>query len=178
MRTLFYSLHLAGLLAVAAGAVSSCLSPPNYSTTPSIDNPQLTSTRLGTGGARRDSMVIAVTYQDGNGDLGLSDADVAGAFASNPKNYFLQPQLKNAITGVFIDFTSSTIPLGQYNGRYPRITADGTKEAPVKGTLKYGQAFLLGSPFRPGQEIRFVVSIQDRALNKSNVLITNSIIIP
>ncbi|MGI4885773.1 MAG: hypothetical protein ACRYFR_12515 [Janthinobacterium lividum] len=178
MRTLFFSLRLAGLLAVAAGAVSSCLNPPDYSSTPSIDNPQLTSTRLGTGGARRDSMVISVTYQDGNGDLGLSDADIAGAFANNPKNYFLQPQLKDATTGLFADFTTSTIALGQYNGRFPRITADGTKEAPVKGTLLYGQAFLLGSPFRPGQEVRFVVSIQDRGLNKSNTVTTNSIIIP
>ncbi|TPG65844.1 hypothetical protein [Hymenobacter nivis] len=178
MRTLFYSLRLAGLLAVAAGAVSSCLNPPEYSLTPSIDNAELTSTRLGTGSARRDSMVIAVTYQDGNGDLGLSDADIAGPFASNPKNYFLQPQLYNTTSKQFVDFTTSTIALGQYNGRYPHITPEGTKEAPVKGTLLYSQNFLLGSPFRPGQEVRFVVSIQDRALNRSNVVTTNSIIIP
>lgn len=177
MRTLLYSLRLAGLLVVAAGAVSSCLSPPDYSSTPSIDNPQLTSTRLGTGGDRRDSMIVAVTYQDGDGDLGLSDADIAGAYAANPINYFLQPQLKNA-SGLFVDYTSTTIPLGRYNGRYPRITAEGTKESPVKGTLLYSQNFLLGSPFRPGQEVRFVVSIQDRGLNKSNTVTTNSIVIP
>ncbi len=177
MRTLFYSL----LLVVAGGAVSSCLNPPDYSLTPSIDNPQLDAKRYGTGGARRDSVVITVSYQDGDGDLGLATADTAGVYSirgSNNKNYFLQPQVKDPRTGNFQNYTSTTVKLGQYNGRFPRITSPDAKAAPVKGTLVYSQSFLLGSPFVPGQEVRFVVGIQDRALNKSNTVTTGSYIIP
>ena len=175
------SLRLVVLLALVGGAVSSCLSPPNYPNVPSISDPQVASFRRGTGGARRDSVILTVSYQDGNGDLGLADGDTSGVYSSrggnrNQFNYFLQPYVKNAATGLFEPiFTSG---LGEYDGRFPRITAEGTKEAPVKGTLTYTQNFFLSAPFRPGQEVRFVISIQDRGLHESNQVTTPSIIIP
>ncbi|AWM31765.1 hypothetical protein [Hymenobacter nivis] len=182
MRTLFYSLRLAGLLAVAAGAVSSCLNPPDYSDTPSISNPQIFYKRLASKSGTSDSIAITVSYQDGNGDLGLADGDTAGVYAyrggnnRNNNNYFLQPYIKDG-QGNFQPYINPN-PKLNYNGRFPRITADGTKAAPVKGTLVFGKDYIPGYPFRPHQEVRFVVSIQDRALHESNVVTTNSIIIP
>lgn len=180
MRILFYSLRLAGLLFVVGGAVSSCLNPPDYSDTPSLSDPKIQSERLTGTQGRRDSITITVSYQDGTGDLGLATGDSSGVYSfrggnRNFYNYFLQPYVKDNLGNFQPRFTSK---LGEYNGRFPRINADGAKAAPVKGTLKYGQAFGLGSPFRPGEEVRFVVSIQDRGLHESNQVTTPSIIIP
>ncbi len=188
MRTLFYSLRVAGLLAVLGGAVSGCLNPPDYSTTPSIDNARLDVQRITKGSlGLRDSMIITVSYQDGDGDLGLnsSGADMEGVYAYengnniNYYNYLLQAQVRDPVDKIFKDFTTPLIKPGQDYGRFPRITADGSKEAPVKGDLTYGQSFLLdlGTTFLPGQEVRFVISIQDRALHRSNTVTTPSRII-
>ncbi len=180
MRTFVYSLRLVAFLIVAGGAVSSCLSPPDYPDAPSIGDARAEPMRVGTGGARRDSVRLTVSYQDGNGDLGLATGDTSGVYTfrggnRNYFNYFLQPYVKNA-QGTFQPV--STAKLGEYNGRFPRITADGAKAAPVKGTLTYTQNFFLGAPFRPGQEVRFVISIQDRGLHESNQVTTNSFVIP
>ena len=179
MRTLFYSL----LLAVAGGAVSSCLNPPDYSDTPSISNANVSFQQRLTGNLGvRDSLVLSVNYQDGNGDLGLSVDDTAGVYAyqggnnRNNNNYFLQPYIKDG-QGNFQPYADPN-PKLNYNGRFPRITADGTKAAPVKGVLNYSQSFGLGSPFRPGNVVHFVISIEDRALHESNQVTTNDITIP
>ncbi|MFD1467160.1 hypothetical protein ACFQ48_02910 [Hymenobacter caeli] len=183
MRTLFYSsLRWAGLLAIVGGALSGCLNPPDYSDTPSIDNARVSFQQRLTGNlGTRDSLVLTVSYQDGTGDLGLSTTDNTGVYDymngtnRNYFNYFLQPYVKDAQGNFQPRFTSAP---GEYNGRFPRITADGTKEAPVKGDLRYSQSFGLGSPFRPGDVVHFVISIQDRALHESNQVTTNDITIP
>ena len=181
MRTLFYSWRAGGLLAVAGGALSGCLNPPDYADAPSIGDAQVSFQQRLTGRLGvRDSLVLRVSYQDGNGDLGLSTGDTSGVYSfrggnRNYFNYFLQPYVKDAQGNFQPKFTSL---LGEYNGRFPRITADGSKAAPVKGTLNYSQAFGLGLPFRPGDVVHFVISIQDRGLHESNQVTTNDITIP
>jgi hypothetical protein len=68
---------------------------------------------------------------------------------------------------------------GAYNGAFPHPTATtDSKAAPIKGTLTYAPiAFGLGDIFQPGQTVRFEITIADRALNLSNTITTDSIVI-
>ena len=183
MCTLFYSLRLAGLLLVVGGAVSSCLNPPDYSDTPSLSDPQIVLNRLKSRTGVADSIAITVSYQDGNGDLGLANGDTTGVYAykgganRNNNNYFLQPYIRDA-SGNFQLYVNPSAKVGEYDGRFPRINAEGAKAAPVKGTLTFGKSYIVGLPFRPGQVVHFVVSIQDRGLHESNQVTTPDITIP
>lgn len=182
-----------GGLGLLAGGLSGCLKAPEYSTTPSISFNEIRRTRYTPTNAREqvlDTIRIKINYQDGDGDLGLTADEVAaqptkytGRFA---KNYFIEPFVKNRVSGKYEPLTSVGVPFpnvynaGQYNGLYlhPTATTD-SKAAPIKGTLTYTLIpFGLGDTFVPGQTVRFQVSIADRALNVSNTIMTDSVVIP
>jgi len=180
-------------MGLLAGGLSSCLKAPEYSTTPSISFNAIQRNRYTPTNAREqaiDTIRIKINYQDGDGDLGLSQQDVdnqptkyVGTFANN---YFIEPFIKNKATGKYEPLTTVGVPFpfsykaGDYNGRYlhPTTTTD-TKAAPIKGTLTYKLIpFGLGDTFVPGQTVRFRVSIADRSLNVSNTIMTDSLVIP
>ncbi|MGI4821323.1 MAG: hypothetical protein ACRYFV_08945 [Janthinobacterium lividum] len=181
-----------GGMSLLASGLSSCLKAPEYSTTPSISFNSIQRLRYTPTNPREqalDTIRIKINYQDGDGDLGLTADEVAaqptkytGRFA---KNYFIEPFIKNKATGKYEPLTSVGVPApnvynaGQYNGLYlhPTATTD-TKAAPIKGTLTYTLIpFGLGDIFVPGQTVRFQVSIADRALNVSNTIMTDSVVI-
>ncbi|MDO7884169.1 hypothetical protein [Hymenobacter cheonanensis] len=190
----FYRLASAiGGMGLLAGGLSSCLKAPEYSTTPSISFNQIQRRRYTPTNVKEqvlDTISIKINYQDGDGDLGLTADEVAaqptkysGRFA---KNYFIEPFVKNKATGKYEALTTVGVPFpnvynaGQYNGLYLHPTAStDTKAAPIKGTLTYTLIpFGLGDIFVPGQTVRFQVSIADRALNVSNTIMTDSVVIP
>lgn len=182
-----------GGLGLLAGGLSACLKAPEYSTTPSISFNSIQRARYTPTNPREqalDTIRIKINYQDGDGDLGLTADEVAaqptkytGRFA---KNYFIEPFIKNRATGKYQALASVGVPFpnvynaGQYNGLYlhPTTTTDA-KAAPIKGTLTYTLIpFGLGDIFVAGQTVRFQVSIADRALNVSNTIMTDSVVIP
>lgn len=185
MKLLRLALTL-GSLGLLAGGLSSCLHEPDFSKTPQISFDNIRVSRY-TPANRQDQAIdtfrITVRYQDGDGDLGLNQDEQrvapynSGRFS---KNYFIEPFIKNRVTKKF----ESTVVLGlttagAYNGVYPHPTTltDG-KPAPIKGTLTYTPIpFGLGDVFQPGQTVRFEVSITDRALNVSNTIVTDSVVI-
>jgi len=182
-----------GGLSLLAGGLSSCLEAPEYSFTPSISFNEIQRRRYTPTNPREqalDTIRIKINYQDGDGDLGLTPEEVAaqpakytGRFA---KNYFIEPFVKNRATGKYEPLTTVGVPFpnvynaGQYNGLYLHPTdRTDTKAAPIKGTLTYTLIpFGLGDIFVPGQTVRFQVSIADRALNVSNTIMTDSVVIP
>lgn len=182
---MFRTLHLGLLFALLCAAASSCISPPDYSDTPRIKFKKLDIVRLSS--ALVDSDTITISFEDGDGDLGLNPADNMAPYndlsvngkQTNPNyyNYYIQPQIKTA-NNQFEDFIipGSNGEIGQYNGRFPRLTDPSSKEGPLKGTLRYN----IGLPldvYQPGMEFRFRVSIRDRALNLSNEVFTESFVI-
>ncbi len=93
-------------------------------------------------------------------------------------NYYIQPQIKDPVTKEFVDFVNPMGGfLGEYNSRFPRLGPESGKEAPLKGDLRFVLQLTLNAPFEPGQEIRFKISIRDRALNLSNEVITSSYVV-
>ena len=194
LRKLFFWSR-AGAALAGALAFSGCLKAPEYAVEPVI---AFESIRLRTypGTGRVDSVRVTVSFKDGDGDLGLGGklgvfpADEQKPYAYlnivnrdttiNPfyNNYFIEPYVKNRSTGVFEKLPDSRATSGGYNGRYPRLTAAETKPAPLKGTISRNFALLYGLPFVAGEEVRFEVSILDRALHVSNTITTTSIILP
>jgi hypothetical protein len=178
---LFRTLSAVALSVFASAAFTSCLQAPDYPDTPQISENALTVFRKSTSQlGLRDSIEIALDFKDGNGDLGLGDADTTGLYSRRGSNryynnYFIQAFYKNASTGgSFLPFLGPSA----YVGRFPRLTTDEMKEGPIKGVLRYSVVIsLLSPPTTPGTEMRFQVSIADRATHESNVITTSTVVL-
>ena len=177
-----------GFLGVAAGGLTSCLNAPNYPDTPSIAFESIRYQRfMPTPGALPiDSVYVTISFQDGDGDLGLTADEAKATPYSNRyygANFFATSFVKNATTGNYDSLRVVRPDLSlskayQYE-RFGHVsTTTDNRKAPLKGTLTRSYGFIYGSPYLPEQEIKFRVSIYDRALNRSNEVETTSIFIP
>jgi len=180
------TLSLGALLVAASAAVSSCLSPPEYPPIPEISFKDISTKRvvLPGGIGTYDSVQVTIKFQDGDGDLGLSNADTTSPFRyKNPdgslnrynNNYFFQPQIRKSngeYQDTVIDATSS------YDSRFPRLPPDD-RDGPKRGTLTFKQGFSGGTFSRNGRivSVQFRVKIVDRALHESNEITTEPITI-
>lgn len=184
---MFRTLHLGLLFAMLCAAASSCISPPDYSDTPRIKAKTTSVVRLASemGQLPIDSVTVTISFEDGDGDLGLSTTDTMAPYndatvngvQTNPNyfNYYVQPQTK--VGDQWKDFVQNqSIGIGEYNGRFPRLGPESGKEAPLKGDLRRNLSLQYGT-IEAGTEVRFRVSIRDRALNLSNEVFTEPIII-
>lgn len=182
---LFRTLGGVALLGMAGAALNSCINAPSYPIEPSIDFSSLKMLRNRPSGQLEiDTLTFAVNFKDGDGDLGLSDADITMAPWNTTTgghnnrgykyNYFIQPFLKNS-NGQFVQFITPA-PfgfVGEYDGRYLRLDGTDAKPAPLRGTLRYKLPLTLdGSIYKPGQTFRFEISIMDRSLHESNKITT------
>ncbi len=177
------------LLGLAGIGLSGCLSAPDYPAEPSITFGSLALVRnKPTGQLEVDTLKFTVNFQDGDGDLGLNATDLdtppfkdtVGGHNNRgySYNYFIQPYLKDSVTGSFSLFTTPA-PfgfVGEYDGRFQRLVAAGTKAAPIRGPLNYKLPLTLdGLTYSPGQTFRFEISILDRALHESNQITTSEV---
>ncbi len=195
MKSFRLFLSLGGLALLAAG-LGGCLKAPEYSTTPSISNNNVRVSRfnpVNPGETRRDSIYITINYQDGDGDLGLSEQEskvapyayqnADGTINKFNNNYFIEPLVKHPgstryESPIILPNGGGPLALGAFNGRFEHITGlTDSKDAPIKGTLTRTLSLGYGDYFNAGDSVRFNVSIADRALHVSNVVRTASIVI-
>ena len=193
-RKLFLGIQSA-VMAAGALVLSSCLKAPDYAVVPAIAFDSITLNSYGRPPqARNDSVRVTISFQDGDGDLGIGGSRFGVADDDRPpfaeqnadgspnrynKNFFADIYLKNRTTGLFEKLPGSALPSGNFYERFPRLTSAETKAAPLKGTLSRIYGFSLGtSPFVPGDEVRFDITIADRALHESNTVTTSSFVIP
>jgi hypothetical protein len=179
-----------GSLGLLAASLSSCLKAPEYPVTPSISFNDIQDIRIqkAKGAQPLDSIRMTINYQDGDGDLGLSEDDRKNPPFDYQKganmfynNFFIEPFVRNAATGKYESLVSKGIlTAGAYNGAFPHpTTTTDSKAAPIKGTITYAPlAFGLGDIFQPRDSVRFEITIADRALHVSNTITTRSIFIP
>jgi hypothetical protein len=168
-----------------AGGFTSCLNPPTYSNTPSISFESISQQRYRVNGAIIDSVFITINFQDGDGDLGLSSTEATVAPYTPTyygANFYMTPFVKNTGSNTYtaLQFARPDLFLtaNSYYDRFDHLSSTtDNKAAPLRGTLRRAYAFLYGSPFLPNQEVKFTVSIFDRALHQSNEIETSSITI-
>jgi hypothetical protein len=129
----------------------------------------------------RNVVTISLEFQDGDGDLGLSEQDrdstskfgpiviVDGVRKSNKfyNNYFLN--VYKIIDGKPVELI---FPDGvTYNGFFPRLNGEGGTA--IEGTLNRSFVIPLLPPVAVGDTLEFDVQIADRSLQLSNIVSTS-----
>lgn len=183
-------LPLAGLSLALVG----CLSPPDYPVEPSIEFKSLAVTRYTPPGeVPVDTFKITISFKDGDGDLGITDEEVLfppnapsytpysaqnpdGSSNPNQYNYLLRVYQRVKGTSDFIEYA----PFETTSfGRYPPLNGGpDAKPAPLKGDLVHIIPLAFGSPLNAGDEVKFTVSIKDRAFHESNIITTSTYLVP
>ena len=131
--------------------MAACLNPPNYSEIPAITFDSISSTTARVG---QDSITFLIDFTDGDGDLGSSDI---------PNLFFLDSR-----TGYTDSF------------KIPNLTPQGNVKA-ISGVISYvyaGSFFTCTPP--PGRTfdtLHYTIYVEDRAGNKSNLIVTPQIIL-
>jgi hypothetical protein len=188
---LFRLVRTAGILSLVAGSASSCLSPPSYPDTPSIgfESIRLQRFTLPNSSVPIDSVYITISFQDGDGDLGLTDAEAQAApySASYPNlNYVITDFIKNGSNSSYdsartvlrnIPPYPSLAKARLYSTFDHLSSTTDNRKSPLKGTLTRAYGFYLGGPYLPNQELKFRISIFDRAQHQSNEVETTSVTI-
>lgn len=150
--------YLVFLLLIAAFLIS-CSKKEEYPIIPEIEF--LGMTKLYDPVLQRyDRGVLAISFKDGDGDIGLFDNQ-----AEPPYNFYVKYfELQNgAETRVVISDTN------EFNARIPVLTPSGSVKA-IKGEIEDTlNIFNMLSPF---DTIKFEVYLVDRELHKSNTVST------
>lgn len=122
----------------------------------------------------KDSMItLAITYQDGDGDIGLTATDTAPPFNFGSPFFHNLPvtYLVENSNGEYEELLSpgSDKPYGNQHERVPNLTPEGKYKA-IEGMLYVD---LIANPenARPNK-VKFEVNLIDRNLNVSNTVVT------
>ena len=170
--------YLIGLLLLAL-AVSACQKPVEYSIEPKIAYAGFTylinpdSTFSGEG-------VISFSYTDGDGDLGLDDADTLPPFGFNDAHYYnMVVDYMKCVNGEFVktpllswNAQTQSYDTVSFNARFKRLR-DSEEPKAISGTMDY--KLTVQNPFSPNDTVKFEIRIFDRALHESNVIQTDPI---
>lgn len=148
----------------------SCFDNPNYP-----DEPVLTYKDFVIEG---DSADLSFEFTDGNGDIGLSDDQVAPPYDQGSYYYYnlyVQYWEKDDVLG--------WVPGQDANGdsiifKYRiKPIIEGNKEKPLRGTISVSIEPIFYNPVSPNSDtIRYRVQLIDRALNRSEWIVTDPII--
>jgi hypothetical protein len=163
MRYLFLVLFVSGLL-----FFTSCMKKETYPDIPQIEFAGWQSV-FDTGQFPKRG-ILAITFKDGNGDIGLNPADTFPPFNKQGDyyyNYVFIYYEKQMGTYVKIDLDPP------FSARIPILTPDNPNKA-IKGIIVDTLAL---NPHPLFDTIRFDLFIYDRALHKSNVVTTPDIIL-
>jgi len=173
--------------------VFSCRKPPEYSNIPEIKFKQIQRFKVD---QNIDSIMIEISFKDGNGDLGITEAqsehskynkfrdtisdinietgDTTDIYVY--RNFKLKAFKKNQATGEFDPIVFNS-PI---DGRFDPLF-NGGAPSPIDGTLRHGfiQSTFSGNNqiLKPFDEVRYEVYIYDRENNKSNTIVTDPIIL-
>ena len=170
--------YLIGLLLLAL-AVSACQKPVEYPIEPKIAYEGFTylmnpdSTFSGEG-------VISFSYTDGDGDLGLDDADTLPPFGFNDAHYYnMVVDYMKCVNGEFVktpllswNAQTQSYDTVSFNARFKRLR-DSEDPKAISGTMDY--KLTVQNPFSPNDTVKFEIRILDRALHESNVIQTEPI---
>ncbi|PWJ41113.1 hypothetical protein [Sediminitomix flava] len=158
---------------------SSCVGEPEFAKEPAIKFESIVHKSFNS----LDSVIITVSFQDGDGNLGLDNSDSEPDFGAentdgtpNPffNNFYIRMMKKEGET-----YSKIELPDGvEFDARFPRV-GEGS-ESPVEGNLTRRLRLDIGvfdSPFISGDTLKFEIQIADRAKNVSNIVETPDIIL-
>lgn len=114
---------------------------------------------------------VRFRFTDGDGDLGLRPGDTLGVFAvDGPYYYNLFVHLFKKENGQFVEQELVFPPHSRFRDLVP-----GGAGRPVQGSMDVGVPVMPGASF---DTVRYEIYIVDRALNHSNTITTEDIVLP
>jgi hypothetical protein len=150
---------------------SSCYKEPDFSLTPEIEFYDITSeVRLdqATGGVK-DSVVVTIKFQDGDGDLGVNTEATTEYFKKFGYNYNVK--MFREKNGKFEEVINEVA----LSGFFPVLSTD--KPGPLEGKLSYRMPAFFHDFWIKKDKVKFLITIKDRAGNQSNEIETDTIIL-
>lgn len=125
-------------------------------------------------------VVLSIGYTDGDGDLGLDDADTLYPFGPHDPYYYnlvidyCKWDGTAFVATPLLSWNQQTQSYDtiSFNARFKRLI-DGEEAKPISGTIEYQMTVF--NPLSPDDTIQFKVHIVDRALHESNTVETNLI---
>jgi len=111
---------------------------------------------------------ITISFTDGDGDVGLSDADTVPPYNLDPVNF--NKYYYNLLLYYFVkngDVWEEADLIVPYYYRIPDITPSGQNKS-LKGDIEVSISLPINRP----DSIRFNIELIDRALHSSNILTT------
>ena len=176
---IFLLLSLLALMGLA-----SCVKEPEYSMTPAIrfeSIQKITKTSNdGFGGkAKIDSVIMSIRFEDGDGDLGITAAEIkANSKYKDFRNFEVDVMLRK--NGKFVPVTFSPKLGGLMNFQF----RPDQKPGPIEGSIAYSTQFVYAffkgySPLftEKNDTLKFQIFIRDKAFHQSNVVETDPIVI-
>lgn len=161
--------------------MAACFNEPNFSNTPNLTahrifNYDRLPAQRGVGRGLRDSVVVEIDFEEGDGNLGndlplTSKADsIRYASSGWGGNYRIRAfRLERG------QYTAFDLPVNT-TLFFPDL-AKGKPKGPITGTIYFNQTFLYGNSFQL-YPIKFQVTIRDRDLNESNTIETDTVTVP
>ena len=124
--------------------------------------------------------VLSFDYTDGDGDLGLDDADSIYPFGPNDPHYYnMVIDYFKSVNGQFVKMPlvywnqlTQQYDTVSFNSRFKRLIFNDEVK-PISGTIEYKMQ--VQNPLSPNDTIKFEVRILDRALHESNTIQTDPI---
>lgn len=120
----------------------------------------------------QETGVIVISFTDGNGDIGLNPSDTIAPYHSGGDYYFNFVLYFYKSQGA--DFVRIDIP---YSSRIPPINPDDFDQN-LKGEIYWEIDLAILRAALPDKRFKFEAFIYDRALNKSNTIMSPVINLP
>ena len=163
---------------------TSCTDAPTYSKVPKI---ALISMEHGSESQNSDTVNLTISFQDGDGDLGLDFDEREGIFADSiPMIDQNGDTIGNEFNRFHFNYFIDTYKLveGEYqkidllkDGRFPPLNRTQGSSV-MEGELLYALYIIYNiTDLKSGDVIKFEISIADKALNVSNIVETDSIVL-
>lgn len=126
-------------------------------------------------------VVLSISYTDGDGDLGLDDADTIYPFGLNDPHYYnliidyMRWDGTQFVETPLLSWNQQTQSYDtvSFNARFKRLVFNDEVK-PISGTIDY--KMMVFNPLAPNDTIRFKIKLLDRALHESNSIETESIV--
>ena len=118
--------------------------------------------------ANKDTANLYIKFEDGDGDIGLTQNDT-----TPPNNYNCYITYIEKQKGIWV---KRNLPF-EFNYRIPNVNTSGRKKA-ISGEITIALKPYYYDPFSKFDTIKYELYIVDKALNKSNIIETREIITP
>lgn len=154
-----------------AALLTGCYNDVSFDTTPYIEFKNVSKETMldDFSGSKKDSVIISVHFEDGDGDLGLNEEEKKVAVEKEDFNYMLR--IFRSKNGVFQEVPQE-VP---YSGFFMRLKGDD-KKSPIEGTLDYSVVYFHNS-IPAKDSVKYQITIKDRAGNISNTVESKMIIL-